>query len=491
MRLNLKLSQQGLVLISLPLVCEFIFVFTLVELQRRTEIEAQRVAHSRAVISELDAIGEFIYDIVAANFMYGITRRASARERGEELAARLAEHRDKLNRLSGQDSKERQLIIAIDKDARQANQLLSAARQAIAQGTFRNWNLGRSTEVQELGARYSTSVRHLIEYEKLSNADAPAAELRYRSLLRTCIMAGVAGNSLLSAVLLIVFNKTTASRLRVLLQNTVNFAKREKLSSPLAGSDELAQLDTSFHEMTRTIEKAEDLKRQFVNMLSHDLRTPMTSLQFMLENFRLGVYGDVSNKAKQRLDGSITEVSRLIGLINQLLDIEKMECGKMEMDFAEVASSALIKTSCDSVRQFAESKRIELKESSYEATMWGDRDRLVQVLVNLLSNAVKFSPDGSHVTINVSERDSYVEITVHDCGRGIPADAIGRLFGRFAQVEATDQTQKGGTGLGLAICKAIIDEHKGSIGVDSKVGDGSTFWFRVPKVTATQSEISR
>jgi CheY-like chemotaxis protein len=117
-----------------------------------------------------------------------------------------------------------------------------------------------------------------------------------------------------------------------------------------------------------------------------------------------------------------------------------------------------------------------------EIDVLGDGDRLVQVLVNLLSNAVKFSERGSSVEITAEPREGAVEVRVMDHGRGIPADARGRLFQRFQQVEASDSRQKGGTGLGLAICKVIVEQHGGEIGVESEPGRGSTFWFRVPSL---------
>src|SRR5262249_32851339 len=167
-------------------------------------------------------------------------------------------------------------------------------------------------------------------------------------------------------------------------------------------------------------------------------------------------------------------------LINDILDLERLESGKMEMHFTDIPLSSVFERSIESVRAFAEQQEVSLDIFKSTAIVHGDGDRLVQVLVNLLSNAVKFSPRGSAVTVTSSLVPGFAEVRVSDSGRGIPKAYKDAIFERFRQVEASDSRQKGGTGLGLAICKMIMEQHKGSIGVESEEGHGSTFWFRVP-----------
>ncbi len=173
-------------------------------------------------------------------------------------------------------------------------------------------------------------------------------------------------------------------------------------------------------------------------------------------------------------------VVRLVRLINDILDLERYDSGRIEMHFETVALDSVFARSLEAVRSFADQEGVAIEISPATAQVWGDGERLVQVLVNLLSNAVKFSPRGSVVCLEARQGNGWSQVSVRDEGRGIPPSFRSVIFERFRQVEASDARQKGGSGLGLAICKAIIEQHGGSIGVESEEGKGSLFWFRLP-----------
>jgi signal transduction histidine kinase len=166
------------------------------------------------------------------------------------------------------------------------------------------------------------------------------------------------------------------------------------------------------------------------------------------------------------------------------LDIEKLEAGKLEMTFANVDADSILDRSVESVRSFGDQYGIKFEVEKCNATVFADGDRLVQVLVNLLSNAVKYSPKDGTVTVSTTVDGDFLRFAITDQGRGIPLDFIGKVFERFEQVETADAIKRGGTGLGLAICKAIVEQHKGVIGVESELGQGSSFWFRIPLAEA-------
>ncbi len=232
---------------------------------------------------------------------------------------------------------------------------------------------------------------------------------------------------------------------------------------------------TERHEIER-------LKQEFVAMVSHDLRTPLTAVRGTLELLTEGTYGQLNDLGQKRIDAAEQSIERLINLINDLLDIEKLEAGKLAMQLAPVQLAAVIERSVDAVRGYAEQAAVNVQQSEMQpinAQVMGDRDRLVQVFVNLLSNAIKFSPPQSVVTVSQRVTPDWVELRVTDKGRGIPASHRDAIFERFKQVEAADGARSKGTGLGLAICKAIIESHDGTIGVDSEEGKGSSFWVRL------------
>lgn len=226
--------------------------------------------------------------------------------------------------------------------------------------------------------------------------------------------------------------------------------------------------------------EVERLKKEFVSTVSHELRTPLTSIRGSLTLLSVGAMGALPDQAKKVVSIAERNTIRLIGLINDILDIEKLEAGKLDMVFENTHMKDIMERSEQSVNTFAANNGVKLEMMPTDAQVYADGDRIVQVLVNLLSNAIKFSPQGQTVTVAVENAAGFVHVRVIDRGRGIPEQFKKLLFQRFQQVEASDAKKKGGTGLGLAICKGIIEQHGGQIGVDSEEGKGSTFWFRLP-----------
>jgi PAS domain S-box-containing protein len=228
------------------------------------------------------------------------------------------------------------------------------------------------------------------------------------------------------------------------------------------------------------------LKKEFVSTVSHELRTPLTSIRGSLGLLSGGVLGELPPEAKEIVTVAERNVVRLVRLINDILDLERLDTGRMEMRFENAAIADLMTRSLEAVRAFADAEGVSVEIGAADgARVLADGDRAVQVIVNLLSNAIKFSPRGERVTVSVFTHGQWVEIRVADRGRGIPAAQRESVFERFRQVESSDARQKGGSGLGLAICKAIVEQHGGRIGVESEEGKGSTFWFHLPAARAT------
>jgi PAS domain S-box-containing protein len=237
--------------------------------------------------------------------------------------------------------------------------------------------------------------------------------------------------------------------------------------------------------------EVERLKKEFVSTVSHELRTPLTSIRGSLTLLSVGALGILPEQAKKVVGIAERNTIRLITLINDILDIEKLESGKLDMVFDTVQMSNVFERSAESVKAFAEQNGIRLEMMPTNAQAFADGDRLVQVVVNLCSNAVKFSPKGAAVTIVCEENPNFLEVKVIDRGRGIPAKYKNLLFQRFQQVEASDARKKGGTGLGLAICKGIIEAHGGEIGVESEEGKGSIFWFKIPPAGVAKMRLAQ
>lgn len=224
----------------------------------------------------------------------------------------------------------------------------------------------------------------------------------------------------------------------------------------------------------------ENAKQEFVAMLSHDLRSPLGSIGATFELVENGAYGPTNPKMTVLVKRALQSVRRLISLIGELLDLEKIEAGEMELNLAAVPVSRAIEQAVIAVSSSAEAGNLVIKPWSGDLTMYADEDRIVRVLINLLSNAIKYSPPGGSISIDVKLLDEGVEIGVTDRGEGIPREHLDKVFERYKQVSRYDHSVKRGSGLGLSICKAIVEAHGGIIGVKSVVGKGSTFWFTVP-----------
>jgi PAS domain S-box-containing protein len=229
----------------------------------------------------------------------------------------------------------------------------------------------------------------------------------------------------------------------------------------------------------------EQLKQEFISMVSHELRSPLNSVLGFLEMLPEGIYGELNSTGQEKVNVAERNVNRLIRLINDLLEIDRTEAGRPSMEIEDISIKPLIDRSVDAVKALADKENITIQVSDSDATVTADGDRIVQVIVNLLSNAIKYSPAGGKIEVLTVMQEDWLEVRVKDEGRGIPEKYKALIFEKFQQVNSSDWRQKGGTGLGLAISKAIVDQLNGSIGVESEEGKGSTFWFRLPIKKAT------
>jgi PAS domain S-box-containing protein len=254
----------------------------------------------------------------------------------------------------------------------------------------------------------------------------------------------------------------------------------------------------------------ERLKDEFVSIVSHELRTPLTSISGALDLLASGLLQAQPEEAQRMLNIAANNTERLVRLINDILDIERIESGKVSMTKQICQAENLMLQSVEVVQEMARNAGVTISVSPLKASLWADPDRIIQVFTNLLSNAIKFSSPGATVWLsgeedggtrgggdgeNVSTQLSasprlpfpasssafrYVLFKVTDTGRGIPADKLEAIFAPFQQVDASDSRAKGGTGLGLAICRSILQQHGGQIWAESTLGEGSTFYFTLP-----------
>ena len=239
--------------------------------------------------------------------------------------------------------------------------------------------------------------------------------------------------------------------------------------------------------------KIEKMKDEFISIASHELRTPLTSIRGSLGLLAGTTAASLSPQANELIKIALNNTERLTRLINDILDLEKIEAGQMTFHLQPVELMPLIEQTIDANRGYGEQLGIKfvVVEQADGVKVKVDSDRMVQVMTNLLSNAAKFSPENSAVKVVVREYTEKVRIAVSDEGCGIPQEFKGRIFQKFAQADSSDSRPKGGTGLGLSICKAIIEKMGGEISFQSQINIGTTFYVDLPKVREATREVTR
>ena len=227
-------------------------------------------------------------------------------------------------------------------------------------------------------------------------------------------------------------------------------------------------------------QKLEEIKNEFIGIVSHELRTPLTGIKMSLGLITSGVYDKNPEKSRRMIEIALLNTNRLVNLVNDILDLERLDSGRAIVEKTVCKAADLMQQAVDSIQALATQQQISLIVTPTDAEVWGTGDAIVQTLTNLLSNAIKFSPADSTIHLSAQNQTDFVLFQVSDRGRGIPADKLELIFGRFQQVDASDSREKGGTGLGLAICRSIVEGHGGKIWAESILGEGSTFCFTLP-----------
>ncbi len=600
MRLKLTLSRKAIILVSVPLIIELALVVFLMALLQQAEQERENEARSREISNEINGAMRLLISAGTNTVIYHISGSRDSLTQYKDSVHEFPHVAERISRMvKGHKEDEDSLLRMVS--------LYNMANQNLVEG-HRRLELGDRVGSMRPYAQLNKCMSQLyILADKIQMRQSEIQEKQKlaqsatREQIKWLVVAGALLNVLAAVGLVLYFNRGTARRFDILLDNTMRLASGEPLNEPLSGGDEIARLDRVFRKMANALAAAtqkeravllnaadvicsidadgkfsainpavtkvlgyvpeemvgarlvqyvhvddvdktldalkknilekgelalenrmlrkdgtvadvlwslhwtdaeksticvlhdityrkelERLKRDFVAMVSHDLRTPLTSISGFLSLLRSGKYNQLSESGMESLKSADASVNRLMSMVNDLLDIERVESGRLDLNLGPVTVEGLVEGVFGMLEPIAKDKSIELiATANKDLEFVADADRLNQVLVNLVSNAIKFSERDSKIVLEAIEDKENIRIEVRDTGRGVPDHLKQAVFERFKQVDPADAAKRKGTGLGLAISKAIIERHGGSIGVeDNKCEDGkrgSVFWFTLPK----------
>lgn len=626
----MRIFHKGLIIIALPLLLELATSVVLFDQLQKANTDYARVSHARQLLRAGSDLTMHCYDAgfslsqCCAAFEPLVNKQKSdpgwSTQKLQALRQKMDPFTLRLRTALGDISKTQQDIRSLTADAPreqaafgpldlQVSNTVAQLTQILAvldePTTFANCKLieRKRNALDVCVNSLSTNLQKVAEQARNIDRSSPSVFAARRQSIKQSLQFALLVNVIMGVAGVIYFSRNISRRLEILKKNAILLADDKSLLAPIAGTDEVAILDASFHKMAQELKEAsrkeramldnvrdvicsfdrqrnfvnvspaasqvwgfqsadligkpflsmiadedrnrvqsiltnhdfaetraglklesrvrcrdgkfvdtlwslnanqqnmygiaydiserkaiERLKQEFMTMVSHDMRTPLNSI-LAVQTFLIGgIFGKLPDRAEQKLQDARGNVTRLLVLIDDLLELNKLESGNLPLLSGPASIKQIIADSVASVEALAYAQNITIvcpedgngDRVDASGQVMSEPDRIVQVVVNLLSNAIKFSPRGAKVEIKVRCEEEVAIIEVCDYGRGIPASHLEAVFERFKQVERADGTKKKGTGLGLAICKLIVENHGGRLGVRSEEGRGSTFWFSLP-----------
>jgi PAS domain S-box-containing protein len=598
LKLKLKLSDKGIILVAIPLVFELVFVAALASLHAQAEDEAARALHSGRINNASNKLVRDIFEI--ASISRGEISKTLASTKYEDAVKTIRADIEELKQVVKDNPSQSAIVARSALAAEKANQVLENLRQTYESGdpfaAIDAFSSARNELRAAMKEMVSPELLSMAQAEKEIEEKSPEIQRKLRDKVKLLLIGGVAVNIGITIFVALLLSKKIVRRIEVLLDNSFRLASGLPLNEPAGGSDEIANLELSLHGMAQALEEAkhreralidnaidvicsldgnlrftqispacqkvfgyceseligsnlskllvddqsertvellnqiprgelqapieasirrkdgkvidlifsvqwvpseksmfcvahditerkdaERLKEQVTAMVSHDLRTPLATIRTFHEMLSTGMFGELSERGRQLLEVADSNSDRMLTLINDLLDIEKIKSGHLKLNLVEVKLQPVLERAVEAIANWAGRVEVKLELVPTSLAVIADEDRLMQILVNLLSNAVKFSPKDSNVTICAGVKEERVFVSIADHGRGVPSELKEKIFDRFQQVLSSDSKEKGGSGLGLAICKALVELHGGTIQAIDNQGGGSNFIFTLLK----------
>lgn len=476
--MKLSIAGKGIILVTVPLIFEIAFVYTLVNALNQAEAQTDRQLRSQEIVEKSTILLRQIVSMGLYTIVFQSDRQARL-SNGEQSITGTFKQLDELVK------DDRVLRPTYKEVKRSSRKMYEMFEQFSAQDVGRLMsdmsNTSLFIDVDANLRQINASVRTFSAVAASDEFIHPEGRPSFLAEnLKWVLLTGVLSNLAITIALALNFTKSISSKLSKLAENTRLVSRGLDPLPLLGGGDELSQLDLVIHRLSEQLKAADKQRQLLASMLRVRLQQPLVHSVASLRLLQESATGELNKNGNEWLKTGAKNIERLIGLLDDLLQLENVDKGFVELDMKALTSEELIKNSLDSVQSLLDKKHINVQCSNELIHFDGDKNRLTQVLVNFLSNAIKFSPANSTLTISCQMRNGQLEVRVKDEGSGVPKELQGKIFERYEQTERKDATAHGGAGLGLNICAIIVRSHGGKIGVDSEPGQGSEFWFTLP-----------
>ncbi|HEY9776158.1 MAG TPA: HAMP domain-containing sensor histidine kinase [Planktothrix sp.] len=487
MRLRLSLAHKVLILVSIPFFILVGFVGFLSHLQHESEVEAQRAREERDISDRMNKLSSEYFVVVRDLGSIGMSRWLANENIVNIYKGLIPKTRERYAELLRLSQGKPDLAIAVRNSTRtldEIDMMLGDALKALSEHRLSDLikdYAAKTDRLTYLCKKLATEQQDLIAlHQRLAEDENSQRQGALRQKYLESALAVVAVSGVFNLLLAVFIIKNITSRLLVVNENVQKFSSNQPLHKTLSGNDEIAELDRVFHRMAASLEDAARQKQDMINMLTHDLRSPLTAISGTLDIIR-GGESNFSERDKQLFKLAERNGKRMMALINDLLDIERINSGMMTAETTDVCLAIVFEDVKLSVADWVADRGIKLVIDDTALFVKADREKLDRVMYNLVSNALKFSPEGGTISLKAAPSNGEVEIIVMDQGRGIAPQELESIFERFSQSASKEQKAQGGSGLGLFICKSIVTLMGGKIWATNEAGQGAVIHFTLPK----------
>jgi len=478
-----QILHKVLVLVLLPLFLVGLIFIGLYQLVSSAEAMAVEERKQSEIVDHINTITMVFANAGGAIASYSVTGNVGYMNTGKEYIEQFRREFEAIDKLTIGDKEGREAISEFRKVAESEFAQLTSIGAPEASLTYDQAVMsmrGLRSMIKQAGVK-SRIIMRVSTQQKARLNEMREREAVSRAKIKNLALWGLGLTFVIAAVAVWAFASNIRGRLALLVENARRLPSGVPLTETVGGSDELAYLDSVLHEASDELKRAAEHREQLMEMVAHDLRSPLMSSQISLELLTSDKVPEPPPAAKRHIVGVKHNIALLVGLVNDLLTVDKLEAGKLELGPEDFNLARVVEEASQTVTGLALRRQIAVINNCSQTLVHADKARVMQVLINYLSNAIKFSPKQSQITISdevAPEASHMLRISVRDQGPGIEEGQRKRLFERFYQAKSGKESK--GFGLGLAICKLIVESHGGRVGVESEVGKGSIFWFTIP-----------